>query len=370
MKRSGSRKLNICVICGGVSPEHVVSVASSASVTGNLDRGKYNVCVIGIGREKGEWRYYGDNKFYTADENIDSHRLKDTDWKPVIIKPGEDPVFYYQEGDSLMPIEIDAFFPVIHGDNSEDGKLQGLIECMGYRIVGCGTLSSAIGMDKNITKVIAQYNSIPVVPWFSYTHVEEINVGEIVAKLGLPVFVKPCSSGSSFGITKVKDKNEITKAVSEALKYSDMVLIEKAINAREIEVAVLGHWNTEVKTSVPGEIIPHKEFYNYEAKYVDKVGADLVIPAKIEEKTKRLTSDYAKSIFKALKGSGLSRIDFLLDIDTGSIYFNEVNTIPGFTVISMYSKLWKATGIPYSKLLDELINVSVKESWQGEPVDE
>ncbi|MFH1224141.1 MAG: D-alanine--D-alanine ligase family protein, partial [Pseudomonadota bacterium] len=240
----------------------------------------------------------------------------------------------------------------------EDGKFQGLIENLGYKLVGCGTLSSAVGMDKNMTKIIAQYNSIPVVPWVSFSDVNEVNVEQIVSRFGLPVFVKPASSGSSFGTHKVKEEGRIIDAVKDAFKYSDMVLIEKAMNAREIEAAVLGHWNRAIRVSVPGEIIPRREFYDYEAKYVDKVGADLVVPAEMENKTKQQISKYAETVFKVLKCSGLSRVDFFLDRKTGDVFFSEINTIPGFTVISMYPKLWDASGIPYKKLLDELINIA------------
>lgn len=362
MKRYQSdKKINVLVIGGGVSPEHTVSVVSSSSVAKNLDREKYNVHVVGIGKEKGEWRYYGDTKFYTDKGTIDSHVLNDKGWKPVVISPGTDDVFMYMDGEQLISFDVDVVFPVVHGENCEDGTLQGLIEDLGFPIVGCNTLSSALCMDKDLTKIIAKYNSIPVVPWLSYTKRDKLDVEHIVKELGLPLFVKPSAAGSSVGISKVKDKTEIKKAVEEAFKYSDLVIIEKGINAKEIEFAVLGKWDRDVKVSIPGEIVPLREFYTYEAKYVDAKGADLLVPADIDEATKAKIAAYARNVFKVLRCSGMSRTDFFVDRDTKAIYFNEINTIPGFTTISMYPRLWNESGLSYSKLLDELITIALED---------
>ena len=359
-KYTSDKKLKVLVIGGGVSPEHTISVVSSSSVAKNLDRNKYDVQVVGIDKETGEWRYYGDTKFYTDNGTINSYALKNDGWKPVVIRPGAKPVFYYRSGEELMPFDVDVVFPVVHGENCEDGTLQGLIEDMGFPIVGCGTLSSAMCMDKDLSKIIARSYSIPVVPWVSYTKSDVINEDNIISKLGLPLFVKPSTAGSSVGITKVKVKNELSPAIQSAFKYSDTVLVEKGINAREIEFAILGKWNKEIRVSTPGEIVPLKEFYTYEAKYIDDKGADLLVPAKIDEKTKTKIAGYARDVFKALHCSGMSRIDFFIDKETQDIYFNEINTIPGFTTISMYPRLWGESGISYSNLLDELINIALE----------
>ncbi|MEI6092640.1 MAG: D-alanine--D-alanine ligase family protein [bacterium] len=361
MKKYPNKKINVLVIGGGVSPEHTISVVSSSSVAKNLDREKYNVNIVGIGKEKGEWRYYGDTKFYTDHGSIDSYSLSERAWEPAIINPGSENVFMYKDGDQLVPFDVDVVFPVVHGENCEDGTLQGVIEVLGLPIVGCNTLSSALCMDKDLTKIVAKYNSIPVVPWLSYTKRDKIDVEHIIKELGLPLFVKPSSAGSSVGITKVKEKGELKTAVDEAFKYSSLVLIEKGINAKEIEFAVLGKWDKEVKVSIPGEIVPLGEFYSYEAKYIDAKGADLLVPADIDEATKAKIAGYARSVFKVLRCSGMARTDFFVDRDTKEIYFNEINTIPGFTTISMYPRLWNESGLSYSKLLDELITVALED---------
>ncbi len=360
MKRSINSKIDVLVLCGGVSPEHVISVVSGASVAAHLDRSKYNVSVVGIGKQKGEWRYYGDTKFYCEDGTIDSHKLKETGWKELLIVPGRENVFCIVEDKKLRDLSVDIVFPVVHGENCEDGTLQGLLDMIGVPIAGCGTLSSAMGMDKDVTKRLAVSCGVKVAPWLYYKDIKDVDATEVVKKIGLPVFVKPSSAGSSFGIRKVKNKKDLIAAARLAFKYSKSIIIEKGINAREIEVAVLGSWNREVKTSLPGEIIPLREFYDYEAKYVDKKGADLVAPVKLDKTTMKTVMRSAEQVFRILRCSGMSRVDFLLDKQTKEVYFNEINTIPGFTTISMYPKLWSETGIPYSSLLDTLIKIGLE----------
>ena len=360
MKRSINSKINILVLCGGVSPEHVISVVSGASVAAHLDRAKYNVSVVGIEREKGEWHYYGDTKFYDDNGTIDSHRLKKTGWKEMVIVPGRENVFCVVEDDKLQELEVDIVFPVVHGEHCEDGTLQGLLEVVGAPIVGCDTLSSAMGMDKDVTKRLASSTGVKVAPWHYFRDLTEINPEAIVKELGFPVFVKPNAAGSSFGIHKVKNKKDILEAAKDAFKYSKAVIIEKGINAREIELAVLGAWNKEVKVSLPGEIVPLKEFYDYEAKYVDKKGADLIAPATLDKATMKMVTKYAEQVFRTLRCSGMARVDFFIDKETNEVYFNEINTIPGFTIISMYPKLWAESGIAYAPLLDALINIGLE----------
>lgn len=361
MKRSENKKINVCVICGGVSPEHVISVASAASVAEHLDKAKYNVQVIGIGREDGEWRYYGDQKFYKEEGNIDSHRLLDNGWRRVLIKPGQKPCLFYDDKENIEPIDVDVVFPVIHGDNGEDGRLQGLIESLGYPIAGCGTLASAMGMDKDVSKLMVKGRNVQVVPWVFYNRLDQLDVDHVVQELGMPVFVKPTSSGSSCGITKAKTKEQIVSATKEAFKFSRSIIIEKAIDAREIEVAVLGRWNGDITVSVPGEIVPKREFYNYEAKYVDKDGADLLIPAEITKDQINSVKIYAEAVFRSLRCNGMARIDFFIDKNNSEVFFNEINTIPGFTIISMYPKLLGASGIPYKELLDKLVTLGLED---------
>lgn len=365
MKESQNKKINVCVLAGGVSPEHTISIVSSSSVVKNLDTTKYNIHVIGIEEKRGIWRYYPGNNFYEDNGTIDSYKLKEEGWLPVVIRPGEGtPVNYYDHDSSkesrLLPIDIDIFFPVMHGSKSEDGTIQGLIELLDIPIVGCGTLSSAMAMDKNVSKIIAISSSVPVVPWRYFYSTKDLNVDVVIEELGLPLFVKPSAAGSSVGISKVKAKETLLPSVKNALKYSDSVLVEQAVNAREIEVAVLGNWNGDLRVSVPGEIVPLKEFYTYEAKYKDEKGADLVAPAKLEKEILKKISVNAERIFRSLKCRGMARIDFFLERDSNKLYFNEINTIPGFTSISMYPRLWAETGLSYQKLLDELIKLGME----------
>lgn len=361
MKRSSNKKIHVCIVCGGISPEHTISIASAASVYSHLDKEKYDVTTIGIGKNEGEWRYYGSSKFYKDDGVIDSFKLLDDGWHPCSIKPGPKPCFYYDDKGQQHPFEIDIVFPVIHGDNGEDGRLQGLIELLSLPIAGCGTLASAVGMDKDLTKMIAAGVGVKVVPWILYDDLDKFNLDAVVSKLGMPFFVKPSASGSSCGIHKVKDRTGAMEAVRDAFKYSAAVMAEKSINAREIEVSVLGRWSGDVIVSVPGEIKPNREFYDYEAKYIDKNGADLVIPADIDNSIVNEIRSTAEKVFRALRCNGMSRIDFFVDKDTNEVFFNEVNTIPGFTVISMYPKLFAASGIPYENLLDRLIIIGLEE---------
>jgi len=358
MKKSANSKINVLVVCGGVSPEHVISVVSGISVSTHLDRSKYNVSVVGIGKEKGEWRYYGDSKFYDDNGTIDSHRLKKTGWKELVIVPGREKVFCVVEDNKLNELDVDVVFPVVHGENCEDGTLQGLLEVVGATMVGCNTLSSAMGMDKDVTKILAAKSGVQVTPWIYLKNVDELDEMLVQKKLGFPVFVKPNAAGSSFGIHKVKNKKDLVDAVKEAFKYSKAVIIEKGINAREIEAAALGRWNGEVRISLPGEIVPRREFYDYEAKYVDKKGAELIAPTILNKRTMKFITEYAERVFRILRCTGMARVDFFIDKDTDEVYFNEINTIPGFTVISMYPKLWAESGISYSALLDELIRIS------------
>ena len=225
MKKSANSKINVLVVCGGVSPEHVISVVSGISVSTHLDRSKYNVSVVGIGKEKGEWRYYGDSKFYDDNGTIDSHRLKKTGWKELVIVPGREKVFCVVEDNKLNELDVDVVFPVVHGENCEDGTLQGLLEVVGAPIVGCNTLSSAIGMDKDATKRLAISAEVNVVPWLYFKDIKDVDTDLIQKKLGSTVFVKPNAAGSSFGIHKVKNKKDILSAVKDAFKYSKSVIV-------------------------------------------------------------------------------------------------------------------------------------------------
>ena len=349
-------KLNIALIFGGKSGEHEVSLVSTASIYKHIDKDKYNVFTIGITKE-GTWMYYEG-----SEENI-----KNGNWVNLANKKVE--VNLVPSGNKEVGIifedgrveKIDVLFPVLHGPYGEDGTIQGLFEISQIPYVGCGVLASSVGMDKLICKKVFSEIGLPQVNYtdtsrwaFNMDSDKELN--DIEAKLSYPIFVKPANLGSSVGISKATDREELLKGIEEALKYDSRIVLEQGIDAREIEVAVLG--NEDVKASIAGEIKPAKDFYDYEDKYIN--GASTYdIPAKISESQMDDIRKMAIKAFKALDGKGLSRVDFFIDKNSGEIFINEINTLPGFTNISMYPKMWEATGLEYSKLIDKLIELAL-----------
>jgi D-alanine-D-alanine ligase len=342
----------VAIIFGGVSTEHDVSVVSARSVARSLDFDRFDPVFVAIDKN-GSW-YLGPGAFdlleKKEDRNVDRVILS-TD--PV--RPG----FLSLESGKLTG--VDVIFPVLHGPRGEDGTMQGLFEIAGIPYVGCDTMSSAVAMDKDMTKRVLAQHGLPVVKgvcltrWMWRTDRQEV-LAEIFRALKLPLFVKPATMGSSIGITKAKTDEELSLGIESALKYSVKVVVENAVaNPREIEVAVLG--NNEPKASVPGEVIPGSEYYDFDDKYVNG-SSKLIIPARIK---KPLLDDIrfaAVDAFVAIGGAGMARVDFLV---SGDGYFvNEINTIPGFTSISMYPKLWEATGVPYQSLVTTLIELACK----------
>lgn len=337
-------KKKIAILFGGQSTEHEVSRVSAASVLKNIDQDKYDIYPIGITKD-GKWFGYNGEI-----ENIENGLWeKDQEQK---ISNGQNILFNK---------EVEVVFPVMHGLYGEDGTIQGLCKLLNIPFVGPGVLSSALCMDKVYTKYVLENFGVKqaeyvVVNKFGYNKDKEKFIKEIEDHLGYAVFIKPSNSGSSVGITKAHNREELTKGLEEALKYDRKVLVERAINAREVEVAVLG--NDEPKAAVPGEIIPAKEFYDYEAKYQNEA-SKLLIPAALNEQGLEKIKKLAIDIYKMLDCQGMSRVDFLVDKDTEEVYLNEINTLPGFTSISMYPKLWQASGKEYSKLIDELIELAI-----------
>ncbi len=331
-------KKRVMVLFGGKSAEYKISIQSASSVISALNKKKYNVIPIAIS-QSGEWLNIENSKKLLPA----LIRKKTTIKEPV--KKNEC---------------IDIVFSVLHGPYGEDGAMQGMLEILDVPYVGAGVLASAVGMDKGIQKIIFEKIGILTVPWLSFKKEkwqrERKNlIKEIEKKLFYPIFVKPINLGSSIGISKARNRKELIKGISLAFSYSREVIIEQGIDAREIECSVLG--NDNPKSSVPGEIIASREFYNYEAKYIDK-NSKLIIPAKISKILTKEIKLIAIKAFIAIKASGMARVDFLLDKTTKKLYLNEINTIPGFTKISMYPKLWQASGVEYSKLLDKLINLA------------
>jgi D-alanine-D-alanine ligase len=253
-------------------------------------------------------------------------------------------------------------FPVLHGTFGEDGTVQGLLELAGLPYVGAGVLASAVGLDKDVQKRLFERAGLPVVPFLSIRRCEWQKerrkvLDAVKKKFPFPVFVKPATGGSSVGMTRVKSFDELPAAIDLAAEFALKILVERAVNAREIEVSVLG--NEEVRASIPGEIVPHREYYDYKAKYLEQ-GTELVIPAQLTKKQVTTIQEYAVRAFRAIDGAGMARCDFFLERKTGKIFINELNTIPGFTSISMYPKMWEASGLPYPKLIDRLIELALE----------
>jgi D-alanine-D-alanine ligase len=347
------RKLRVGVLFGGRSGEHEVSLASAASIVRGLDPNKYEAVPIGITKE-GHWLVgAGAQKML-----------------PEVLKTGQRVVMSADPSETaLLRLDgssqgqkLDVIFPVIHGTFGEDGTIQGLLELAGLPFVGAGVLGSAIGMDKDVAKRLMQVAGIPVVPWITVLRADwERNPKEIrravEKKFKYPVFVKPATLGSSVGMTKVHSRAQLGPALDLAAKFAMKIMVERAVNAREIEVSVLG--NHDPQASVPGEIVPHREFYDYTAKYLED-GTQLLIPAKLKKAEIKKVQAMAVTAFRALELSGMARVDFFIEKRGGKIFLNEVNTIPGFTSISMYPKLWEANGIPFRELVSKLIDLALE----------
>jgi D-alanine-D-alanine ligase len=381
-------KLRVGILFGGRSGEHEVSLLSAASVLNAIDKEKYDVVPIGITKD-GRWltaehaEHLLQGKLMLEPRNLRAGDPETTSSAAVLAR-GESVVVppepvHRQSGlvpfqtDAAMmrrasdrAINVDVIFPVLHGTFGEDGTIQGLLELADIPYVGAGVLGSAAGMDKDIMKSLFIAAGIPIVKHVtllrSMWEKEPKKVAKLVGKLKYPVFVKPANLGSSVGISKAHNRKELGPAIEEAAKFDRKIVIEQGVGgakekAREIECSVLG--NDEPAASVPGEIVPGKEFYDYTAKYVDE-GSQLIIPAKLSKSETKKVQDLAIAAFKAVDCSGLARVDFLMDPKTRKIYLNEINTMPGFTAISMYPKLWAASGLAYADLIDRLIQLGIE----------
>ncbi|MGI6108654.1 MAG: D-alanine--D-alanine ligase family protein [Eubacteriaceae bacterium] len=339
-------KTRIGLVFGGQSGEHEVSCVSASNVYKAIDQNKYEIIPIGI-KKDGTWNIYRGDV-----ENIASG-----DWKTDKENLQEDVgVFTELKGD------VDLFFPVLHGQMGEDGTIQGVFEMLGTPYVGCGVLASTVGMDKIMSKYAFEAADIPScryipVTRYAWKHDRDVIEDKIVAELGLPVFVKPANMGSSVGISKAHSEEELFQAMDTAFSFDRRVIVESFVNAHEIETAVLEE-EGKIQVAVPGEIIPAKEFYDYEAKYESGDDSVIVIPAQLDQEILDQVVDYSRKAFEAVDGTGLARVDFFVDKTTGAISINEINTMPGFTSISMYPKMWEASGIPYHELVERLIQTA------------
>jgi len=347
------KRLRVGVLFGGRSGEHEVSLISAASVIQALDPEKYEAIPIGITKD-GRWL-----------AGTAAHKML-----PDILRSGERVMLSADPNvAALVPVSdsrpdalrVDVVFPVLHGTYGEDGTVQGLLDLAGLPFVGSGVLGSAVGMDKDMQKRLFLQAKLPVGDFLAVTRVAwEKSRGKVLSairkKFHFPVFVKPATLGSSVGMTKAHDAKELAAAMDLAAEFAQKILVERAIRGREIEVSVLG--NEDPKASIPGEIVPHREFYDYAAKYLEE-GTRLLIPAKLSRAQVKRFQEFAVRGFRALECLGMARVDFFLEHRTGRILLNEINTIPGFTSISMYPKLWEASGLSYRNLLDRLIELAL-----------
>jgi D-alanine-D-alanine ligase len=347
------KRLRVGVLFGGRSGEHEVSLQSAASVIAALDPARYEIVPIGITKD-GRWLAGSSAQKLLPDVLRSGQR--------VVL--GADPnvgALVPMDEDRSPALRVDVVFPVLHGTYGEDGTVQGLLELADLPYVGSGVIGSAVGMDKDMQKRLFLQAKLPVGPFLAVSRARwerepRAVRREIEKKFRYPVFVKPATLGSSVGMTKAHNAVELQQAMALAGEFAQKIVIERTIRGREIELSVLG--NEQARASVPGEIVPHREFYDYEAKYLEE-GTRLIIPAKLAKAQVRRFQDLAVRAFHSVEALGMARVDFFMERGTGRIYLNELNTIPGFTSISMYPKLWEASGLSYRALLDELIELAL-----------
>jgi D-alanine-D-alanine ligase len=357
-----AEKIRVAVLYGGKSGEHEVSLQSAASVLRHLDRARFEAIPVGLDKD-GRWLAQ-DLAVLDGAEGRALPIVSDAPEVRLAVRP--------EGGAALIPLDgaggarvVDVVFPVMHGPLYEDGAVQGLIELLDVAYVGSGVLASAVGMDKDVAKRLAAPAGIPVAPYRALTRRawerdRDGLASEMAASLRLPVFVKPCNMGSSVGVHKVKAWDALASALDDAFRYDLKVLVEQGIDAREIEVAVLEGDPPVVSVASELNPSPHHEFYSYEAKYLDPDGASVDLPARLEDAQMERVRALAARAFAALECSGLARVDFFLDRQGGDFYFNEINTLPGFTAISMYPRMMEASGVPYRELLTRLVELALE----------
>ncbi len=349
------RKIRVGIIFGGKSAEHEVSLQSAKNIIEALDKEKYEPVLIGVDKS-GKWLLADNSEFLLNSGDPKLIKLSGEKNQSIAIVP--------QSGGKISNLDtsyqeksIDVVFPILHGPFGEDGTVQGLLKLANIPFVGASVLGSAVGMDKDVMKRLLRDAGIPTPKFIAAKENEVPGYNKLIEILGSPFFIKPANLGSSVGVDKIKDETSFDKAIKEAFKYDRKIIVEEYIEGREIECSVLG--NDNPIASIPGEIIPSHEFYSYEAKYLDENGAKIEIPAKMDEDTAKNIQELAVKTFKILCCEGMGRVDFFLK-KNGEIFVNEINTIPGFTSISMYPKLWEASGISYAELIDKLIQLAIE----------
>jgi len=337
-------KLKVALIFGGKSTEHEISILSAKSILKQIDLSKYELSLIKIDLD-GNW-------FLLSSLDADDDQMI-----PIVLTREETGASVLNTSNGEIDSQIDVAFPVLHGTFGEDGTIQGLLKMCNVAFVGCGVFASSACIDKDFTKRLLRDANIAIAPYLTFTAPNQFSFDEVKQKLGSPLFVKPASLGSSVGIKKVSSKTEFETAITDAFKYDIKVIVEPSIIGREIECAVLG--NEKPKASLPGEVVSNTEFYSFQSKYVDKDGASIQIPVDLPDHQIQLIRETAVKAFQTLGCEGLARVDFFFTED-GTAMINEINTLPGFTNISMYPKMWEATGIAYPELLDILIDLALE----------
>ena len=352
------KKLSVCILFGGISPEHEVSLRSAESVLNNIDQSKYNIFPVGITKE-GDWILYGGK---------DYSKLPTGEWKShpnnrrAAISPVRGQGLLSFEGDCVVRERIDVVFPVLHGENGEDGAMQGLLQMAGIPYVGPHVAASAVSMDKTLTKLVVDHAGVPQAAWQLVRRLDlenhmENTLDTLELRFRYPMFVKPAGTGSSVGVSKAADREQLRAALENAAKFDKKILVEEFIHGREVEVAVMG--NDSPVASICGEIDSGADFYDYDAKYVTDTST-AYIPARIPEDVEEVVRDAAVKVYSAIGCQGLSRVDFFVTYEENRVVFNEINTLPGFTSISMYPKLFDASGIPYTQLIDKLLELALE----------
>lgn len=345
-------KQSVGIIFGGKSSEHEVSLQSAKNIIEAIDRSMFEVVLIGIDK-LGKWHLFEESSYLLHADDPQLIRLN-TPTAPITLPFGDEggQLIHAQTGEVLT--KIDVAFPIIHGTSGEDGRLQGVLQLANIPFVGPDVLSSAICMDKDIAKRLLNLANIKVAKGLTFrrTELETINYSDVSRELGTTLFIKPANQGSSVGVSKTTTKKSFEEAITEAFKYDHKLVVEEAINGREIECSVLG--NEEPIVSLPGEILPQTEFYSYESKYIDDDGADLEVPAKLSDELVEKVQQICLKAYQTLECEGLARVDVFVTADH-EVYVNEINTLPGFTKISMYPKLWEVSGLSYMNLVTRLI---------------
>ncbi|SDJ65399.1 D-alanine--D-alanine ligase [Sediminibacillus albus] len=351
-----TKKIKVGIVFGGKSAEHEVSLQSAKNIVDAIDKQKYEVVLIGIDKD-GKWHLNDQSHYLINEENPKLIELSKSNQHVAVI-PGEDNLQIMNLNEEVKLDQLDVIFPIVHGTLGEDGSVQGMLRLANLPYVGSNVLGSAVCMDKDIAKKLLMQAGIDVAKSFTYkrSQKESISFEQVKEQLGLPMFIKPASQGSSVGVSKVRNMEDFYKGIEEAFLYDHKILIEENIEGREVECAVLGNENP--KASLPGEILPQGDFYSYQTKYIDENGAVLEIPADLPENEIERIQAASIEAFRVLECEGLARVDFFIKQD-GTLLLNEVNTLPGFTRISMYPQLWGVSGLSYPDLIDQLLQLAI-----------